>query len=28
MKDLGLEQKWGFEIWTNGLNPVLERFEI
>jgi len=25
LKDLGFEEKYGFEIW---LNPFLERFEI
>jgi len=22
------EEKWGFEIWLNDLNPFLERFEL
>jgi len=26
-KDLGFEEKWGLEIWSNGLNPFPERFE-
>jgi len=28
LKDLGAEEKWGFEIWLNDLNTFLERFEI
>jgi len=28
VKDLGFEEKWGFEIWINDSNPVLERYEI
>jgi len=28
LKDLGFEQKWGFEIWLNDLNTFLERFKI
>jgi len=27
LKDLGFEEKWGFEIWLNDLNTFLERFE-
>jgi len=27
LKDLGFEEKWGFEIWKNGLNTFLERYE-
>jgi len=25
---MGFEEKWGFEIWLNDLNPFLERFEL
>jgi len=28
MKDLGFVEKWGFEIWSNDLNPFLERFQL
>jgi len=28
LKDLGFEEKWGFEIWLNDLNTFLEKFEI
>jgi len=28
LKDLGFEEKWGFEIWLTDLNTFLERFEI
>jgi len=28
LKDLGFEEKWGFEINLNNLNPFLKRFEI
>jgi len=27
-KDLGFEEKWGFEICLKELNTFLERFEI
>jgi len=28
LKDVGFEEKWGFEIWLNDLNPFLERFDL
>jgi len=28
MKGLEFEEKWGFEIWLNDCNPLIERFEI
>ena len=28
LKHLGFEEKWGFAIWLNDLNPFIERYEI